>query len=443
MSIRTFVSLVVALAVVSVGVLSYVAGMPAPAEYRVALVMLVVGAAAHGYAYRSATGATGSVSLIPFFATILLLPNWLAPAVVIVSVLALELRSKRAPIKIVFNVAQFALAVSVASLAYVGLGGVSPIDQSEFKPELVAPLVASFAAYILINRAAVSAAVGLTSATDAWSFWRRLFDIALVYDAVSLPLAYGYARAYVAFGGGWTLVLAIPLLGIRQLYRANWQLQQTSEELLQILVKAIEARDPYTSGHSQRVAHYATIIARSIGLKRKQVDRVFTAAILHDVGKIYEDFAPILRKPSSLTPEERAVIESHSERGAQLVSTVSQLEDVVPVVRHHHERWDGRGYPAQISGQAIPLGSRIIMLADTIDAMTSDRPYRPALSREVVLAELDRMSGIQFDPDITRKFLASSGCDELFAAVATYHAGTHSDSSVTLLRDRAKRFRIA
>lgn len=417
--------------------------MPTEAELKATLVMLAVGMLAHGLSYRTATGTAGSVSLIPFIAGIVLVPKWPTVAAILISVMTFEARSKREPIKAVFNSVQFTLAASVAALLFSGLGGTSPLEARVLRGEMLAPLVAAFAAYMFINRAAVSAAIGIASGTDGWSFWRRLFDTAILYDLFALPLAYGYARAYTDLGAGWVLLLSVPLIGVRQLYRALWELQRSSEELLQILVKAIEARDPYTSGHSQRVAHYAMIIARSIGLRHKQVDRVFTAALLHDVGKIYEEFAPILRKPSTLTPEERAIIESHSERGASMVATVSQLEDIVPVIRHHHERWDGRGYPMRLSGQDIPLGSRIIMLADTIDAMTSDRPYRPALARDVVIAELDRMSGIQFDPDITREFLERAGRDELFEAVATYHAGSAPEPDVTRLRDRARRVRIA
>lgn len=405
--------------------------------------MLSIGLVAHSMSYQSASGTAGTVSLIPFFAGILLVPAWPAVIGIAIASVGLEVRLKRARTKAIFNVSQFVLAGSMASLVFIACEGVSPLTSRSLNSNSLVALCASFLTYLLINKVAVSGAIGISSGTDGWAFVRRVLDTSIAFDILSLPLAYGYARAYAELGAAWALVLAIPLFGARQLYRTNWQLQRTSEDLLQILVKAIEARDPYTSGHSQRVAHYATIIAQSVGLKRKQVDRVFTAAILHDVGKIYEDFAPILRKPSALTPEERAVIESHSERGAQLVATVSQLEDIVPVIRHHHERWDGRGYPAKISGQDIPLGSRIIMLADTIDAMTSDRPYRPALTREVVLAELDRMSGIQFDPDVTRKFLASKGCDELFAAVTAYHASAAAPADVSSLRDRARRVRIA
>ena len=441
--LHRFVFLTSGLAVVAFASLTVLSPGFSRLQVEAALCFAFIGLLSHALLYRTTSSVGGTVSFIPFLAGVVSAPSWVTVLAIAGAAGIVEIRAKRAPIKAIFNTAQFALASSIASLVFNGLGGVTPLQHPAFVVELILPLVGAFGAYLLVNKVAVSAVIGIAEGGDGWSVWRRITDTALLYDVLSLPFAYGYARVFSDLGWQWVIALSLPLLGVRQLYRTNWQLQRTSEELLQLIVNAIEARDPYTSGHSRRVAHYATIIARSISINKKVVDRIFTAAILHDVGKIHEDFAPILRKPSSLTPEERAVIESHSERGAQLVATVSQLEDIVPVVRHHHERWDGRGYPGRLAGQAIPVGSRIIMLADTIDAMTSDRPYRGALGQDVVLAELERMSGMQFDPDITQKFLASSGPVELFEAVAAYHADHPPERDVTRLFDRAKRVRIA
>lgn len=443
MSIRRYVSLIVAGAIACLLIVGFVREAPTKAELLAVATMTAIGLLSQSLMYRTTTGASGAVSLIPFLAAIILGPVWCTPAAIGLVVGIGEVRGKRRPLKAVFNSAQFVLAASVAILAFHAFGGVSPLERRNFDWSLVPALAGGSIAFLFLNKSTVAAAIGISEGSDGWEIWRRLMDGVLGYDLVSLPFAYLYARVYSDYGWTWTVLLTLPLLGVRQIYRMNWQLQNNSRELLQLLVNTIEAQDPYTSGHSKRVAHYATIIAKAVGLKPKKVNRIFTAAILHDVGKIYEDFAPILRKPSSLTPEERAIIESHSERGAQLVATVSQLEDIVPVVRHHHERWDGRGYPARLAGQDIPLASRIIMLADTIDAMTSDRPYRSALSREVVLAELDRMSGIQFDPEITRTFLTGQGPDELFEAVRSYHADNAQEPDVTRLLDRARRVRIA
>jgi len=131
------------------------------------------------------------------------------------------------------------------------------------------------------------------------------------------------------------------------------------------------------------------------------IDQVYTAAILHDVGKIHEEFAPLLRKDSKLTPEEMALLQTHSAKSADLVGIISSFRGAIQdAVRSHHERWDGHGYPDGIAGESIPLGARIIMISDTTDAMTTDRPYRKKLTVEAVVGELQKCRGTQFDPNL-------------------------------------------
>jgi putative nucleotidyltransferase with HDIG domain len=223
------------------------------------------------------------------------------------------------------------------------------------------------------------------------------------------------AWLYVSFGPMAAGAAFLPIVGLTQLNRVQLELEETNQELLQLMVKSIEARDPYTSGHSRRVATYAAAIARALGLSQREVDSISTAALLHDVGKIYEKYAPILRNPGRLTPEEWTTMQQHPSDGASLVSTISRLRTLVPDIRHHHENWDGSGYPDRIAGEAIPLASRIIMFADTIDAMTSVRPYRDALSELEVRAEILRGRGRQFDPQITDRLLAAGIWNTIFA----------------------------
>lgn len=442
MQIRTFVVLVVVLAAIALSTLTAIGPSSEPRDIFVAACFMIVGLLSQALSYRSASGAFGSIAFIPFLSLIILAPNWTSVGAIALSVTCVEIVARRRLIKAVFNAAQFVLASAFSALAYDALGGWSPLDAVVLGPRLWVPLAVCFVSFLLINRLCVAAAVAVSERSDAWSVWRKMTDGSVLYDLLSVPFAYGYARVYSDLGPGWVLALSVPLLGVRQLYRMNYQLRQSSEELLQLMVKAIEARDPYTSGHSRRVSEYATIIARAVGLRQKAVQRITTAALLHDVGKIYEDFAPILRKPTALTPEERVVMESHSERGAQLVATVSQLEDLVPVIRHHHERWDGTGYPSRIAGEAIPIGARVIMLADTIDAMTSDRPYRAALGKEVVMAELRRVASRQFDPDLVDGFLSSPLSQSLFDAVDRYQ-GRPTEEREFRRKSGSGRLRIA
>ena len=187
-----------------------------------------------------------------------------------------------------------------------------------------------------------------------------------------------------------------------------YQLQNSGQELLQLMVKAIEARDPYTSGHSLRVSQLSRTVAIELGLPAREVEQIETAALLHDVGKIHEEFAPLLRKESRLTPEETALMQTHSTKSAALVGIISKFRGFIEdSVRHHHERWDGQGYPHGLTARDIPLGSRIILVSDTIDAMTTDRPYRKRLSLDVVIAELQKCKGTQFDPDVVETVITS------------------------------------
>jgi HD-GYP domain-containing protein (c-di-GMP phosphodiesterase class II) len=207
----------------------------------------------------------------------------------------------------------------------------------------------------------------------------------------------------------------VPIIGVRQLHLTNLELEQMNRELLQLMVTTLEARDPYTSGHSRRVQNYAVLIARAMRLPERDVGRISQAALLHDVGKIHEKYARILSKSDQLSPEEWAVMQEHPVDGERLVSTMTRLKDLTPAIRHHHEQWDGTGYPDGIAGEEIPLAARIIALADTIDAMTSVRPYRVAMAPDQVRAELVRCRGRQFDPSITDQVLSAALWNKLFA----------------------------
>ena len=202
----------------------------------------------------------------------------------------------------------------------------------------------------------------------------------------------------------------------RELDGAYAELELNVREQLAMMVKAIEARDPYTSGHSRRVCGISRAIASDLGLAPEEVEEIENAALLHDVGKIHEEFAPLLQKEGKLTEAEWAIMKTHSAKSAELVSSFSRFQGfVVSCVRHHHERWDGRGYPDGIAGADIPLGARIITIADTIDAMTTNRPYRNALPVEVVLAELNKGRSTQFDESLVELTISSMTVRRLIA----------------------------
>ncbi len=180
--------------------------------------------------------------------------------------------------------------------------------------------------------------------------------------------------------------------------------QEGSFATIEALAAAVDAKDPYTEGHSRRVAEYARDLARFIGQKPEFVDLVFRSGTLHDVGKIGVPDA-ILKKPGRLDPEEQAIMETHPVLGELIALKAPQLQPLLPGVRHHHERFDGKGYPDQLAGEAIPLVARILAVADTYDAMTSDRPYRKGLAVEIALGEIAKGAGSQFDPGLAEAFV--------------------------------------
>jgi putative nucleotidyltransferase with HDIG domain len=170
------------------------------------------------------------------------------------------------------------------------------------------------------------------------------------------------------------------------------------------LARAIEARDPYSYGHAARVTALAEVLAARLGWDDEQIETLRIGAALHDIGKLSVSDR-ILRKPGPLSEHELSEVRSHPEHGARMVGLIGTTRSAVPCVLHHHERWDGRGYPAGYAGEAIPAEARILAVVDAFDAMTSDRPYRAALPAERALAELERCSGAQFDPDVVSVFV--------------------------------------
>lgn len=373
------------------------------------------GILAEALQYQRLRGSPGTIGFLPFLSIALISPNGAAVASVFFAMLIGEMILRRELIKAQFNISQQVLAVTVGILAYRALGGQALLEGGR---ALFLPSAALFAIYMVSNKAVVTFVLALANRTSYARELARGFRGTLLNDVLALPLVLVIALAYARFGPVWTGIMALPMLGVRQLYKAVFDLERINEELLQLMVAAIEARDPYTSGHSQRVARYSRVIARVIGLSSRQVEEVGTAALLHDVGKIHEEFAPILRQPRKLTEAEFDVMKTHSAKGAALVSKVSHFKLIVPAVRGHHERWSGRGYPDALAGDEIPIGARIITLADTIDAMTTVRPYRPPRSMEEVRDELDRVAGTQFDPRICAKILLPEHWKDLQLEVA-------------------------
>ena len=366
--------------------------------------------------------AKGSTSFIMHLAGCLLFGAFWGGAIAGVATLLSQVMVGNQALKVLFNVSQRVLAVIVAATLYSWLGGNFPPEYLGFNLAFVSqvgqkdlglfPVLAL--GYFLTNSVLVSLAVSLSSERAFREIWSLNTRGVLGYDLgaslISVLVAWLYTRfdLWLGFGSLGLVGVIIPIIAVRHVYGLYHQLEHSGQELLQVMVKAIEARDPYTSGHSVRVSEMSRAVAVELGLPAREIEQVETAALLHDVGKIHEEFAPLLRKEGRLTDEETALMQTHSAKSADLVNIISKFHGFIHAsVRHHHERWDGQGYPDGLSGKNIPLGARIILIADTIDAMTTDRPYRKRLTLDVVIAELQKCKGTQFDPELIEVVVGS------------------------------------
>ena len=429
--VNTFVWFIAVVAVATMAGLAYVNPTVDWILIQGAAAFAGMGVLTQMLVYSMPAGSTASISHLPFLACILIYPHWSSVLLIAVASTLAELRHKKPNIKRVFNVAQYVVAASAATVVYLSVGGVSLVADSAFH---TIPQSAIVAVFMVVNTGLVAGVIALSSERSFVEVWRQNTKGTVGYDLLAIPVVFWCAWSYTEFGWGGLAFVFVGMTGTRQFYQKNRLLERAYEETLEILVGAVELRDPYTSGHSHRVRKYSTIIASALDLSNKKIEEIGVAALLHDVGKIDGIFVPILQKPGKLTPEERAIMELHPLKSAELVARASQLKDIVPIVRHHHENWDGTGYPDQLAGHAIPLGSRIIMFADTIDAMTTDRPYRKALGESEVRAELLKHRGTQFDPVI---------CDILVDSIQFARIFDKTDSgrvqSLTQIFERIRR----
>jgi HD domain len=381
--------------------------------------------------YSLSERVAASATFVTFLASVVLVPSWLSVLSAAGVILLAQTVQRTGRAKTIFNVAQHAVALSCSVLIFKAMGARGAVYGGEISPLV---LIAVFMAFFFANSAAVAAVVSAETRVPFLGLWKENTLRGFGLDVVAIPFVYVFVKVYVEFGVLATSAAAALILVVRQLNSTNEELHRSNKELLELTVTTLEARDPYTSGHSRRVSQYSRMMGQALSLSTKQIDRLTVAALLHDVGKIHEVFAPILSKPGKLTPEERAIMESHPIKGAELVRISSHLRDTVDPIRHHHEAWDGSGYPDALAGEAIPVFARIIAIADTIDAMASDRPYRRGLSAVKIRAELIRMSGIQFDPKMLDSLVAAGTIDTVLRlACASHEDDFAAESTLALL----------
>lgn len=431
---------VMAVAIAAVGALALVDWGPLwelSGRDQVGLLLLVLlGLVSETMSLRTASksgSGTFTITFIPLLTSVLLFGPVIAAAfMVIAGSLGQFVVHRRPLLKAVFNVSQYLIATVAAGLAYTWVGGLAMVPDGGTTALLssLLPFAAYGIVFLLVNHAAVSGAIAISHDIRFEAVWGEVFGkwgSNIVYDLMVSPIAIAVAILYYELWIFGLLTSLLPLFFIRHSYFLNYKLIRANQDLLRALVKAIETRDPYTSGHSVRVSHLAAAIAREMNLNARTVDRIEQSALLHDIGKIDAIYTEILRKPSSLSLEERQVIESHVTKGVDLLESLSSVPaSVIADVRHHHERIDGRGYPDRLRGEEIPLGARVINVCDAIDAMLSDRPYRKALTPSETQEELKKFAGIQFDEMVVEIVVNSTILEDHVESVRALHPSPSS-----------------
>ena len=392
--------LTIALWALAAGLFLLTPRFPGSIDAQSMVVFVILAAFAENWTVVISTSTSMSLSFTVHLAAGVMFGPAAAAVIAVAGILITDgVVRRRAPMRLAFNTAQMACATLLSSMAYFAAGGSARLDlATDALPVAVASLV-----YLVVNNTCVSGVLAMLgrSFTQEWIDATR--DILLPYISMG-PLAALVAHTYIQTP--WAILYFIPLiLVIYNGFRLYVSLQHETDHALVALADSIDKRDQYTYQHSMRVARMAGEIAEAMDLTPRDVDLLVAAARVHDLGKIATDNR-ILFKQSSLTTEERRLIQSHPAEGGELAGRFSMFSQGRRFIRHHHERWDGKGYPDGIAGEDIPLGARIIAVADSYDAMTSDRPYRKALPHEVALIELQRGAGTQFDPSVVDAFLA-------------------------------------
>jgi putative nucleotidyltransferase with HDIG domain len=344
-------------------------------------------------------------------------------------------RRAREPLRVLFNLSSASLSIWAASHLFYLVSGIEPLSVAPTRvPELLWPLVMMTAVHFLLNSGLVAIALATERNESGFTIWRRIFPwLSLNYfgGASVAALLVSYTRS-VDFAA---LSIIVPLLVISYLtYKmalgrvedAVLHVEQVNKlylSTIETLATAIDAKDQVTHGHIRRVQRFALGLATKIGIRDPlHLQALEAAALLHDMGKIAVP-EHILNKPSRLTAGEFEKMKLHASIGADILSSISFPYPVVPIVRHHHENWNGTGYPDGLRGTSIPLGARILAVVDCFDALTSDRPYRPRLSDSEAVAILMERRGVMYDPLVVDMFIA---CKDELAESLVAELSTHN-----------------
>jgi putative nucleotidyltransferase with HDIG domain len=335
------------------------------------------------------------------FAGVLLFPVPVAIVGTFVGTLFGELPAKRVWFRKLFNISAMTLTWAVTAWLYYTLNN-PPSDYFGSLENVFVLVLAGVTAFVF-NSMLVCLVISLAARLPFLYVWTQNSKLA-IWQEFSI-LALGLSMAVLWRYNPVSIVLAaLPLLVVRDWYKTANHLRNQTQDALRALVRVIDERDHHTFNHSENVSNYAQAVASAFDLSQDEVEVIASAALLHDLGKIgmADD---ILYNPKLLNPNERKSAEQHAEIGAMLLSKFPLFDKGAVLVRHHHEHYDGKGYPDGLKGEDIPLGARIISVADAYQAMIEDRSYRRALTQDEAVAQLIKCSGTQFDPRVVHTFV--------------------------------------
>lgn len=343
-------------------------------------------------------GSNVSVSFATIAAAILLFQPLIVLVITITRDLFLMSKAENR-IKYLFNASQLVVSAGSAALIYRSMTPSSLVFSTNHIPAFIVSMIVFF----VLNSSFVTLILAFTQEEKPYTIWLINLKWCTLTFVSMAPLGALIAVIYINIGF-WGLVLfLLPLILARHSFQSYMNIRQTFLDTIKSLSLAIDAKDPYTKGHSSRVADYVVSLSRELKWPEDKVEFLQYIALIHDVGKVaVPDY--ILKKDGLLSDEEFAIMKTHSVAGADVIRDIKYFAAGTDIIRHHHERWDGTGYPDQIGGEEIPEGARIMAVADAFDAMTSNRPYRQALGRSSALRELQSFSGTQFDPKVVSAF---------------------------------------
>lgn len=303
--------------------------------------------------------------------------------------------------KTLYNYCVQIIPVIYSGLVYYKLGGTFDIENLWNKFFLI--IIFSIIC-LLINTFLISILFSILNNKNPLYFFMGNVKLSLLNSLVMTPFGIGLAYMFSEYKYGGVLLIIFPIVLVRYTFYLYLESKNQYIETVDTLMHAMEARDKYTEGHSRRVSEISTMIAKQLKYDDLKTERIRIASLLHDVGKIGIDDG-ILNKPGRLTKEEYEIIKSHPEIGYNILKDIKNLEDILPIIRNHHERYDGKGYPDQKMPDELSLDVFIVQLADTIDAMATDRPYRKALTEDEIISEITTYSGTQFHPKVVEAYL--------------------------------------